>query len=217
MKEIEEWRDIKKFKGIYQVSNLGRIKSLYGWNGHNIIKRDKILKQSIQKLKYDYKRWVIKLNGKTYKVHKLVAEAFIPNPYNYKIVNHKDCNPLNNKVKNLEWCSQKHNIQEAIKNHRNKRYNYFDKDYAISLYKQGYTSKYISDKLNIKTDAIKNLVFKNKLSRKEYPQKSKYCLSIIEIKNLLNKGMSNNEISIMFNIPKEYIARRKYQIKKGEI
>ena len=51
-------------------------------------------------------------NGKQkrYKIHRLVAEAFIPNPNNYPQVNHKDCNPLNNKVDNLEWCNAKYNI-----------------------------------------------------------------------------------------------------------
>ena len=120
MKEV--WKDIKDYEGLYQVSNLGRIKSLVGWNGKKYIKREKIINPTIQKTNKnkEYYRNVIGLvkikKRKMAKVHRLVAEAFIPNPNGYPIINHIDGNPLNNIVENLEWCDQKYNMKHAIEN-----------------------------------------------------------------------------------------------------
>lgn len=108
----EIWKDISGYEGLYQVSNLGRVKRLE-WKRFSLGKwqtiKEKILKQTISTTGY----WHISLNknGKhyTYKVHRLVAEAFIPNPDNLPCINHKDNNPLNNNVKNLEWCTYKYN------------------------------------------------------------------------------------------------------------
>lgn len=104
MKEI--WRDIKEYEGLYQISNLGRVKSLCKRTNH---KNELILKLGIRNT---YNTIVLLKNKvrKSYQVHRLVAEAFLPNPNNYPIVNHKDENPLNNCVDNLEWCTQKHNV-----------------------------------------------------------------------------------------------------------
>lgn len=115
--EYEEWKDIEGFKGIYQVSNLGRIKSLK----RKRVKKDRILKPAI-KMNSDGRRtyfYVHLSNGRhrsVHYVHRLVAMAFIPNPKGYKYINHKDCDMLNNHYKNLEWCTQKHNVRHAFKN-----------------------------------------------------------------------------------------------------
>lgn len=105
----EVWKDIEGYEGLYQVSNLGRVRSLK-------FNKTKILKQGNVN---GYKRVVLSKNGKrkNYFVHRLVAMAFISNPNNLSIVNHKDENPSDNNVNNLEWCTQKYNINygSAIK------------------------------------------------------------------------------------------------------
>ena len=97
----EEWRDIKGYEGRYQISSLGRVYSFY--------KKD-ILK--LAKHTGGYLQIGLYKDGKskTLTVHKLVAEAFIPNPNNYKEINHKDENKQSNCVDNLEWCDRKYNL-----------------------------------------------------------------------------------------------------------
>lgn len=106
---VEVWRDITLCdkEHVYQVSNLGRVRNL----NKNIKDGGRILKIK-ENPKVGYMYLTVKSNGKAkhFRVHRLVAEAFIPNPNNYKFINHKDENKLNNKVDNLEWCDGFYNI-----------------------------------------------------------------------------------------------------------
>lgn len=99
MKEV--WKDINGYEGRYQISNLGRVKSF--------LRTEKILKLSYDRNKY-LLVWLCK-NGKqtVKKVHRLVGQYFIPNPDNLPCINHKDENPSNNEITNLEWCTYKYN------------------------------------------------------------------------------------------------------------
>ena len=91
----------------YEINECGVIR---------IVKTKKIKKQRVGKDNY-YKINLYKDGkSKTFRVHRLVAELFIPNPNNYPIVNHIDGNSLNNHVQNLEWCTQRHNINHGKRN-----------------------------------------------------------------------------------------------------
>lgn len=97
----ETWKDIKDYEGMYQVSNLGRVKSL---------KKNIILKMN--KCSSGYYNVSFWKNGKEKKklIHRLVAEAFLDNPDNLPVINHKDENKTNNSVENLEWCTYYYNF-----------------------------------------------------------------------------------------------------------
>lgn len=119
MKEI--WKDIAGYEGKYQVSNLGRIRSLdrivYN-QGRHYFQNGKILKAGSQKSGYLFVTLYKAGKRKEYLVHRLVAQAFIPNPNGLSQVNHKDEDVTNNKVENLEWCTAKYNCNYGTRNEK---------------------------------------------------------------------------------------------------
>ena len=119
MNEKEEWRPVKDYEGRYEISNLGRVRSLdhkvfcektQTWKSR--IQRGRVLKPASNGSKQGY--LIVNLRrfnrSKMRYVHRLVADAFLDNPNNYPVINHKDENPKNNRVDNLEWCTQKYNV-----------------------------------------------------------------------------------------------------------
>ena len=133
IKNIEIWKDIEKFENLYQVSNLGRIKTLPRKmkmpKGGFRITQEKILKTSKNQIN-NYEVVTLKYKKDNYRfyVHRLVAKAFINNPYNLPQVNHINGDKNNNCVENLEWCSAKENVQHSIKNNlrKSKAINQYD-------------------------------------------------------------------------------------------
>ena len=111
---IEEWRDVPNYEGIYQVSNLGRVRSLdrevVYKNGRRHIYKGKILRLSLNC--QGYQKAMLSVNGvhSTPRICRLVAEVFIPNPLGLPQVNHKDEVKTNDCVDNLEWCTAKYNV-----------------------------------------------------------------------------------------------------------
>lgn len=103
----EEWKDIVGYEGLYQVSTLGRVKS----NPRNGTSNTEHFLTIKVYPNCRYARVVLSKNNRTksFSVHRLVAEAFIPNPDNLPQVNHRDMNTSNNTVENLEWCDAIYN------------------------------------------------------------------------------------------------------------
>lgn len=122
MKEI--WKDIKNYEGFYQISNLGNVRSLdrikkSKIKNNNYTKSNgKIIKKTVLNTGYEQVHLSKYGISKKKQVHRLVAEAFLKNPNNYKEINHKDENPLNNCVNNIEWCDRKYNINYGTRTQR---------------------------------------------------------------------------------------------------
>lgn len=171
MEEI--WKDIKGYEGLYQISNLGRVKSLnYKRTGIEEILKSK-------KMRNGYLRITLNKNGKykTFAVHRLVAEAFINNPNNLPEVNHKDEDKQNNCVWNLEYCDRRYNVNygtrnkrvsETVKGEKNHFYGKHHTEQTKKKMSEAWKNRIVSEETKIKISE----------SQKNNPVKSKPVLQI---------------------------------------
>jgi hypothetical protein len=117
MRLIEDWADVKNYEGVYQVSSLGRVRSLDridATNGNHRILKGRVLRPGLNGNKYLHVILYDRGSKKGIRVHKLVALAFIPNPMGFSEINHKDGIKTNNVVTNLEWCNRSYNMNHAV-------------------------------------------------------------------------------------------------------
>lgn len=120
---MERWKDIDGFEGYYQVSDTGRVRSLdrvvtttrYG-KPLSMARKGKVLRSTVGRDGYPSIQIYKESEYYTFKIHRLVAKAFVENPDSLPEVNHIDGNKKNNNAENLEWCTRKHNIRHAFKN-----------------------------------------------------------------------------------------------------
>lgn len=118
----EEWKDIKGYEGLYQVSNIGNVRSIRRCikykSGSIAIHKGRLLRQYERTGGYMYVVLSKENTQKPFRVHRLVADAFVENPKNMEIVNHIDENRKNNSATNLEWCDLKYNINYGTRTER---------------------------------------------------------------------------------------------------
>lgn len=188
----EIWHNLSKLgdglNNKISISTLGRLKSIKrevknSMGGVRLIK-ERILRQFDNKKGGGYLIANIHDGNKTrlFQMHRLIAKEFIPNPYNYKEVNHKDFNPKNNSTDNLEWVSHKQNVQHYLDdlykrmNNGEKVSNYrFTKDEVIDIFTTTLKYREISEKYNVNWITIKNikLGYAYKEITKDLPQNTK--------------------------------------------
>lgn len=180
----EEWRDIAGYEGLYQVSNLGNVKSLGNGKARNPNWcKEHILKNQLTR--YGYLKVPLSKNGKVknYLVHRLVGKVFIPNPDNLPQVNHKDECKTNNCVDNLEWCTPKYNLNYGTCQQRAHEKQLNDPKQSIKIkcldLETNVTTTYLSMRetmrqLNIPLSSLSHCLYDNKK-----PYKNRYIFSEI--------------------------------------
>lgn len=169
---IEEWKPVKDFELFYEVSDKGRVRSLDRVDSMNRHKKG-VLKSPCNNGR-GYMCVNLKAHGKQKQksIHRLVAEAFIPNPDNLPEVNHKDGNKANNCVDNLEWCTASHNKKHAFRTGLNKQrkglnnpHHKLSKEAVLHIrekakpYDKNYSYAKLAKKFNVSEPTIKKVAW----------------------------------------------------------
>lgn len=238
MEEI--WKDVVGFEGLYQVSNIGRVKSLpkliHSRTPHYT--QEKILRSHPKK--NGYIGLVLRKNGESINktLHVLIAEAFLQKPLNAECVNHKDGNKANNCVENLEWITFSENIYHAYKHGLKIKEGCLTIDEineVRALSKMGYSNGLLGRFFNVDSNIIYNIIEGNTRDLVVYKEppigrlqqirdvldvdKTYTKLSVNdvkEIKRLIGKGMSIKDIACLFGISACYVSDIKQKRAKTE-
>lgn len=170
--EKERWKKVDGFEDAYEVSDLGRVKSLSRWCG-TCLKKESFLNSNRRLTKDGYPRVVLSKSGQTkeYRLNRLVAEHFIDNPHGKKMVNHKNGIKTDNRAENLEWMTREENMQHAYDNslkrpikgwsHSNSKLKKEDVDYIKSNFKKGskeFGSSVLGRKFDVSHRTILNVI-----------------------------------------------------------
>lgn len=199
---MEIWKNIKGFRELYQISNLGRVRR---------IDNKKVLKPlNISNGYKGVRLYRNKEDATTKKIHRLVAEYFISNPLNLPQVNHKDGNKSNNKVNNLEWCSNDYNMNHAVMNSLillgDKRHSSKCTEESLVLLQRlidcGFTIKQLSIIYTISKNSMKEIIrgraYKHLKLNIKYnnPPEKKFNHKVIDkdLYNKLNISLKDNTV-----------------------
>lgn len=213
LNNVEEWRDVVGYEGLYKVSSHGRIKSY-----HERYKKPRILKTSMTTTGYRKVELAKNKKKKSLKVHRIVAEAFILNEENKPYVNHLDSNPLNNNVNNLEWCTQKENMIHSAIFGNHKSFAWKNKEQVISEYVSGKSITYLAKKYGrTNCNTIIEVLKRGKIKRRtRTEQRMKYNYSRKEMVSMFENGLRNVDIARNLGIPRVLVNTYKHKWKKGE-
>jgi LysM repeat protein len=220
----EIWKPIEGYEGFYEISNSGRLKSNTRkiWNGRCWYKKQgKIMKQSKTTTGY----WKAELVGrdkirKSFKVHRMVAESFISKVEGKDLINHKDGNPLNNKVGNLEWCTQSENMQHAhdtglIKNELKK----FEKEIATEYEtNKEITMNGLAKKYGCSITAIQRYLRKNKVVIRGISHTQNiYSIDREKMVAYFREGLRDKQIAEKLGGNRKLIGTYRSMYKKGKL
>lgn len=220
----EIWKDIPSYEGYYQVSSLGRIRS--------IGRIKKILRFIVEKKGYLAVSLCVSYQRKIFTVHRIVANVFIPNPLGLSDVNHKNGNKKDNSLNNLEWLSHKDNVRHAMETgitnyiHRSK----LTEDDVLNIDRLYFVEKWnmqdISKMYGMEVRSIRNIlkrkiwkhvkpdpsierVFRSSYRESRYNKKGNnsklQVVDVIKIKALLRDGVDKREIANLFGVGRHCI------------
>lgn len=209
----EEWRDVVGYEGLYKISSRGRVKSY-----HARYKKPRILKTSMTTTGYRKVELAKNKVKKSRKIHRLVAEAFIPNEGNKPYINHLDSNPINNNVDNLEWCTQKENMVHSAIFGNHKSLAWKNKEQVVADYISGKSIRHLAKKYaGNSCVTIKNVLKREGIRiRSASEQRMRYNYSRKEMISMFENGLRNVDIARNLGIPRLLVNTYKYKWKKGE-
>lgn len=217
----EIWKPVVGYEGLYEVSNRGQVRSLdrpvYRGNKIHCFMKGCILKQT--KTTTGYMRVTLVKPGhknKSYRVHRLVAFAFIPQVEGKELINHIDCNPLNNNVANLEWCTHSENLVHAYRSGERESAIRNKEKWIIQTYLEDRNSgcNTIAKKIGTDGKTIKRLLEQHGVpirSRKEVRTKVPYEILVSEFK----KGTRIIDIARKYKISTTTVKKYKRVYKEG--
>ena len=225
MNAPEVWKSVVGYEGLYEVSNHAQVRSLPRFrvnnkNGQGYMTKGKIMTRCIGTTGY-YMVGLTDANGnkKKVRVHRIVAKAFIPNPCHKPEINHIDGDKLNCAIENLEWCTQKENINHALETHLIPNIRGREKQ-VIQYYleDQSHSVQATAHHFGVGHQAVTSILKTKEIKiRPISSYNNKYHIDRKKLASEFEKGTSNKKIASIFKANTSLIARYKYLYKKGEL